>query len=193
MNHREEPPHLPAGARRALYATALLLVPALGLEQGHAGPRQGSLYPRAAEPTPYLPVIGFSALRFAAAPPPPDLVTRPASVGPPVPAASPIEATVAAANVTAAQRAPALAKPEPAAALDGASASNETATGKPPAPILPDTAHPIVHAEDFLPYFEIPGSAHQPADVTLIAPLGPTAPNAPVAPPSSATYTQTPR
>jgi hypothetical protein len=59
--------------------------------------------------------------------------------------------------------------------------------------MIPDDARPTIRAEDFLPYFQIPGSAQQPSDVTLLVPAARSAPAPAAIPPSSATYTQTPK
>jgi hypothetical protein len=180
MNHRESP-HLPAGMRRALRCLSLLIVPALALDESHATPGERTGIRVNAEPIPYLPVLGSPSLRIEEAPPPPDLVTRPASAAPPVPAATPAEASVAAANINAArsttvatEEAPTESKAEPSAISPGPAPAAKT----PPA-ILPDTTRPVIHPEDFLPYFQIPGSSSAPTPGPL--------------PPSSATYTQTPR
>ena len=203
MNHRE-PTHLPAGMRRALHCLSLLLLPALAPDGVHALPRSrppGSGPDlRNAEPNPYLPKLGAPALRFQDATPPPDLVTRPAAAAPPTPALTPTEASVALANAAAAHPAPAsTSEPRtvtspPAPAPDANPQPPAAAPVKTPPAILPDNARPSVRPEDFLPYFQIPGSAQQPSDVTLLVPAAPAAPTPPATlPPSSATYTQTPR
>jgi hypothetical protein len=190
MNHRESP-HLPAGLRRALRCLSLLLVPALTLDEGHAGTRLRSAI-RPHDSVPYLPVLGSPSLRFEEALPPPDLVARPAAAAPPVPALSPTESSVAQANADAARSTavpsgeqpvaaatkPVVAEPAPAPAV------------KTPAPIIPDAMHPVVHAEDFLPYFQIPGSAKQSGDVIMVVPGAPSAPTPAPIPQSSATYIQ---
>lgn len=205
MNHRE-PPHLPAGTRTALHCLSLLLLTAMASDGVSALPR-----PRAAakgarggqqgsDRNPYLPVTGAPPLRFATVPPPPDLVTRPPAAAPPTPALSPTEASIAQANAAAARSA-VLAETKGDKSPGGNSAeSNPSApagTDTPPArvppAILPDTIKPTVRPEDFLPFFQIPGSAQSTADVTVVVPA-PKAPPAPGAlPPSSATYTQTPK
>ena len=101
-----------------------------------------------------------------------------------MPALSPTENAVAQANVAAAHSAgPASAGPGETSANNFKPASEPTpapaptrtpAPAKPTsAPIIPDDVRPAVRAEDFLPYFQIPGAAAP-------APL----------PPSTATYTQ---
>lgn len=190
MNHRE-PPHLPVGVRRALRCLSLLLVPAMALDEGHAGIRFRSTIRPVTEPTPYLPVLGATSLRVEEVLPPPDLVTRPAAAAPPVPALTPTESSVAVANADAARSAavtPEDSTPAPAKAVPPPAPPR-----KMPPPILPDDVRPVVHPEDFLPYFQIPGSAKQANDVTLLTPGVPSAPTPAPIPPSSATYTQTPR
>jgi hypothetical protein len=177
MNHRE-PPQLPSGMRKALRCLSLLLVPALALDQGHAGTRLRSTIRTGSEPAPYLPIVGSPALRFEEALPPPDLVTRPAAAAPPVAALSPAESSVAVANSDAARS---TVVPPDDTGTDKPVVPPPAPQTKTPAPILPDTLHPITRPEDFLPYFQIPS-------VTQSSVPGP----APL-PPSTATYTQTPR
>ena len=194
MNHRE-PTHGPKGVRRALHCLAFLL-PALATESLPAAVR-----PRAAlglpsghhgtEPAAYLPALGAPPLRFAEVAPPPDLVSRPAAAAPPQPALSMTESSVALANAAAAQSAAirtsdTVSSPEPKAEATASAAAKPA-----PSSILPDENRPQVRPEDFLPFFQIPGSATQPGDVTLVVPVPRNVP-APVAlPTSSATYTQT--
>jgi hypothetical protein len=193
MNHRE-PPHLPVGVRRALRCLSLLLVPTLTLDQGVAGPRLRSAQRLGAEPLPYLPVLGSPTLRIEEAPPPPDLVTRPAAAAPPVPALTRLESSVAAANADAARTvASTRAQTEVTKSATSGTPEATKAPDRAPAPILPDTTRPVIHPEDFLPYFEIPASGSRRPDVTIIAPIPASAPAPAPIPPSSATYTQTPR
>ena len=198
MNHRE-PPHLSAGTRRALHCLSLLLLPAMAPDGVHALPRSNSSQrgnDRRADPLPYLPVTGAPPLRFQEAAPPPDLVARPAAAAPPTPALTPMETSVAQANAAAARSAtvsetPATTAPQTAPDASVAKPSG-TSPAKAPAPILPDNARPAVHPEDFLPYFQIPGSAQSSSDVTLFVPAPKTPPAPAPLPPSSATYRQTP-
>ncbi len=193
MNHRE-PPHLPVGVRRALRCLSLLLVPTLTLDQGVAGPRLRSAQRIGTEPIPYLPILGSPSLRIEEAPPP-DLVTRPPAAAPPVPALTPLETSVAAANSDAARTIATRGDlPESARSSATGTAEAPKASERTPAAILPDSTRTVIHPEDFLPYFQIPaaGSVRNSADVRVIAPMPDNAP-APAIPPSSATYTQTPR
>jgi hypothetical protein len=190
MNHRETP-QIPAATRRAFFCLSLMLSMAMTPKGAHALPR---LRLAAAGTTtwagqrPYLLVTGSIPLRIQPAP------TRLAPT-PDEAAASP--SNVAAADASAAAPsnvAPAESTPM-AINLTGEEkpAAPATAPAKTPAPILSDDARPTVRPEDFIPYFQIPGSARHPSDVTLLIPA-PKAPPAPASlPPSSATYTQTPR
>lgn len=138
--------------------------------------------------------MGAPSLRFQEAAPPPDLATRPPAAAPPTPPSLPPDSD-AAAKARAAQAAANGTSRETSAVPSGVEAplpDNAAPARKSPAPILQDDARPIIHPEDFLPYFQIPGSARQP-DVTVIVPL-PKPASAPSAQPSSsATYTQTPQ
>lgn len=195
MNHRE-PPLLPAGTRKALRCLSLLLVPALTLDEGLAGTRLRNNLRTNADALPYLPVLGSPGLRVEEAPlPPPDLVTRPAAAAPPVPAQTAEESSVAAANVDAARSAavpPDAPSAEPKQTTTPVAASEPPVTKAPP-PILPDSTRPVVRPEDFLPYFQIPGTARHSSDATILVPAAPGAPAPAAIPPSSATYTQSPR
>jgi hypothetical protein len=143
-----------------------------------------------AEPAPYLPILGAQPLRVEEAPPPPDLSSRPAAGAPPVPALNPTESAVAVANADAIRVAAnttddasgtAAETPEKQKQAEVAQviAPPVAPAQKTPPPILPDTSHPSVRPEDFLPYFQVPGSR--------------SVPDAPVPgaiPQSSATYIQ---
>lgn len=196
MNHRE-PPHLPVGMRRALYCLSLLMLPAMspGGAQALTRPRPTPDGPERGVDRPYLPALGAVPLRFQEAAPPPDLVTRPAAAAPPTPALSPTETSVALANAAAAARpaTPSPREPAPAATSPATVAPSNSAPAKTPPAILPDDASPSVKPEDFLPYFQLPGSAKTPGDVTVIVPAPRSAPAPAAIPPSSASYTQSPR
>ena len=201
MNHRE-PPHLSVGARRVLHSLSLLLISALAPEGVFAQPRQRptpgqSPDMQEVEQTPYLPYVGAPLLRFQEVAPPPDLVTRPAPAGPPTPTLSPTESSVAMENAAAPRSTASSLQPRPPEAPAPEAAVKPEAKAPPPAPvkstppaILPDDTHPPVRPEDFLPYFQIPGSATQPEDVNLLLPAPRTPPAPAPLPPSSATYTQ---
>ena len=147
---------------------------------------------------PYLTFVGAPPLRFQRVTPPPDVVTRPAAGAPPVPALTPTELSVALANAAAARSTTTAAQTR-----DDAPASESKLDPKSPVParakaapsaIIPDDTRPPVRPEDFLPYFQIPGSAKQASEVNVIVPVSTrtTAAPAPL-PPSSATYTQSPK
>lgn len=201
MNHRE-PPSLPTSASRALRYLSLLLLPMLAPEAATALARpRHTLGLNADEPggdaLPYLAVVGAPPLRFQRAAPPPDVVPRPTAGAPPMPPLTAIESTVALANTAAAQSTTAGARlPGEVAASDRKlEAKPATAPAKaPPAAILPDDTRPVVRPEDFLPYFQVPGAAKSAGEVNVIMPANAfTPPAAAPLPPSSATYTQSPR
>jgi hypothetical protein len=197
MNHRE-PPQLSVGARRALRCLSLLLLPALAPKAAHSVPRSRPSSDPAVEspgrePTPYLLTLGAPPLRFQRATPPPDLVTHPAAAAPPVPPLTPTESTVAQANAAAVQSTTTHPAPETTPLVDAKPKETPPSAKSAPRAILPDDTRPSVRPEDFLPYFQIPGAAKTPGEVNVIAPVPVTAPSAIVPPPSSATYTQTPR
>lgn len=197
MNHRE-PPLSPADTHGKRLGLLLGLLLALASTGSHAQTRSFSIsvVMRQSEGTPYLLATGAPPLRFQEAAPP--LHPAPSAPAPaPTPAATPTpDATT---PVPTEETAPAItvttdpATPAPSASNPPANPETSTAPAKTPAPILPDDARPPIRAEDFLPYFQIPGSAKTPADVTLLVPV----PKAPPAPgtlaPSSATYTQSPK
>lgn len=197
MNHRQ-PSHLSAGARRALHGLSLLLLPALAPEGVQAGPQSGRTPGhRAPEPppTPYLAVVGAPPLRFAEPAPPPDLTTRPPAAAPPRPALTQTEEVVATENLAAAKS---VAEAAPAAATPDSITDTQTVVQDTPPPspnkvppaILPDDNRPPVRAEDFLPFFQIPGSSRRASDVMLVTPVPNGAPAPAPLPPSSATYNQ---
>jgi hypothetical protein len=201
MNHREQT-HLRAGVRRALHSLTLLLLPIVApkalsaFTPNRARPDQPKESGSDQAPPPYLPVLGSPALRFQAAPPPPDLTSRPAAAAPPLPALSPTENTVAQANLAAAHPI-ASATPGKTPEPPPESAKVAPVPGTPakpaPPPILPDDSAPSVRPEDFLPYFQVPGAGRSPAGVNVIMPGVPGASGSLPVPPSSATYTQTPK
>ena len=143
------------------------------------------------ESAPYLLAVGAPPLRFQELPPPPALsIVRPA-VAPPSLLATPASET--------SNRDVIVPASEPVAAPAPAETRNESKEialppKKPgPAPILPDETRPPIRAEDFLPFFEIPGSRRGPAETSVIVPVPSSVPSGPPLTPSSATYTQTPR
>ncbi len=185
MNHRE-PPQLPVATCRALHVLALLLLPALAPTHTHATGRVG-----AADSSPYLLAVGAPPLRFREAQLPPKSGTRPPAGASPVPTGE-VSAPTAAPN-----RPDVLLAPPPAsvAAADdpGKPAPQRPNPQPPPAAIIPDDTRPNVRPEDFLPFFQLPGTAHAPVGVTVIAPVPQAAPTPATLPVSAATYTQSPR
>ncbi len=138
---------------------------------------------------PYLIAVGAPALRFRE----PETASEPAArsvvVGPPVPGLNADEAVVAVANA-AAVRVPSVREAKPDSVNAPKSGPALSIPRKPiPLSILPDDTRPQVRAEDFLPFFQIPGAAQGGDAPAAFAPQS--APGA--LPPSSATYTQTPK
>jgi hypothetical protein len=196
MNHRE-PPHLSAAKRRAGLWLTLALLPAMAPTGVHAMPRSLTLaiVSRTAESTPYLSATGAPPLRFRETAVPVDPTPRPTDVAINAPAATSSIAT----NVSPAGNGPvavasATSTPESTSVSEAASVREASATPhKTPAPILPDDSRPTIRPEDFIPYFQIPGSARHPADVTLLVPVPKAPPTPATLPTSSATYTQSPK
>lgn len=128
--------------------------------------------------------MGSPPLRFRESAPPADLVASPPAAAPPLPHLTQAESSVGQANTAAAH---ALSSDRPADASGPESKAD--AQKSTPVSILPDTIRPQVQAEDFLPYFLIPDSAK-----TDNQPSRPPQPPSPgTLPPSTATYTQTPK
>ncbi len=195
MNHRETALP-PATSRRSLRCLAALLLPAIGPGAASAPPRTGradslSVAELRRLQLPYLPVCGAPPLRFARPAPPPDLAAEPPAAAPPVPDLSPTENLVASANTAAMQ--PVEPSAPPAAASEAPASPMGAPPRTPPPAILPDDTRPSVRAEDFLPFFRVPGGGRGAPETSVIVPGVPTAPSAPAVPPSAATYTQTPR
>jgi hypothetical protein len=189
MNHRE-PPHPTAGVRRARLCLALLLPAVLAPAGAHA-----ALRPKAAlkaDQNAYLPAIAAPALRFQAPALPREQVARITFTKPaPKPESAP-----------ALPKADATARAAPAAPATEAKDAGEktatrpavTASARPPAQIIPDDTRGAVQAEDFIPFFQLPGSARSPGGLNVIVPLPTPAavPTPGALPPSSATFRQTP-
>lgn len=199
MNQRE-PTSTPIGVGQTLSCLALLLLPMVAAARAWsrpALPMQDAL----PHPRTYLVALGSPPLRFEEPAPPPDLVTRPAAGAPPRPAM--FDEPLAGQDQPAAPAAVSASSPSPTAdhtPVPGA--STDSATTPPteaqvpvhtPPPILPDDVRPQTRPEDFLPFFQIP--ATQPGGPSVIVPVPriPASPAPAPLPPSSATYTQTPR
>ncbi len=186
MNHRE-PPHPTAGVRKAKLCLALLVLSSLAPTGAQAALRKP--VPPKADPASYLPAIAAPALRFQAAPPPREQITKIALAKPAPKPVTLIESSIPRAS-DAIARAAADAK---AAAADKTDTKPATTTpAKTPSQIIPDEIRPSVHPEDFIPFFQIPGSARAPANVNVIVPAIPSVPTPAALPSSSATYRQTP-
>jgi len=204
MNQRE-PTTAPQGVGQALPCLALLLLPLLMAQRAWSRPVRLPVGNIGQISQPYLSAIGAPLLRFAEAAPPPDLAGRPAAAGgPPHPAAAEEpETDTSIANpqrrktgVTPPARADVMIEPTPNPPGTIAEPARKPAPGstdapapetRTPPPILQDELHPQARPEDFLPFFQIP-STHSGDNSTVAEPRTP----APL-PPSSATYTQTPR
>ncbi len=137
---------------------------------------------------PYLKLTGALALRFSASPPPPppDLTTKPAASAPPFPVTSAPAAT----TLSHLTPPPVVTATIPPATPAPSAPTSQTAPAgpNPPPAILPDDTHSSTRPEDFLPFFQFPGSA---GDVTVSSPATPARPPTPgQLPPSSATYQQ---
>lgn len=172
------------------WLTAFLL-PAIGPGVVYGPPLAGRAHkPSVADlrrtQLPYLPVCGAPPLRFERPAPPPDVATDPPAAAPPIPSLDPTETIVASANTAAMQP----VEPAPPATAEPAPAAPAKAD---PRAILPDDTRPPVRAEDFLPFFRVPGAGRGTSGATLVVPGVPAAPPGPANAPSSATYTQTPR
>jgi len=194
MNHLD-PPHLPVDLCRTLHVAALLLLPTMAQTHSHATGRSGGR-----DSTPYLLAVGHSPLRFREEEPPPVSARRPPAGAPPAPDDG--------ANATSADPgkssdvilAPALAataavsSPSPGLTAD-AGRPDVPPANQPPAPpaIIPDDTRPVVRPEDFLPFFQLPGSTGSAGGFTVIAPVPASAPAPAALPPSSASFTQSPR
>jgi hypothetical protein len=186
MNHCE-PPHPTAGVRRARLCLALLLPAVLAPAGAHAALRPKPALK--ADKDAYLPAIAAPALRFQAPALPRAQVAR---ITFPKPTPKP-EATPPAPKADATAPAAPVIEPKDAGERSDTKPA-VTAPSRPPAQILPDDTRSAVQAEDFIPFFRLPGSSRTPGGANVIVPLpAPAAPPAPGAlPPSSATFRQTP-
>lgn len=177
---------------------SMLLLPALVPEAAPALPRERRA-PEAAgsDSVPYLKVIDTLPLRFQHSEPPPSFITRPVGGAPPVPPLTPAESSILQANAAAAQSVARATRPPdeaPVTEIKSAVTPPPVPAKPTPAAILPDDARPSIRPEDFLPYFQIPGSAKQANEVNVIMPASAVTAPAPAAlPPSTATYTQSPK
>jgi hypothetical protein len=199
MNQRE-PSQSPAGTRRATHCLSLLLLTTMAPISVHAFPRPlhfVAVVSRSVAPMSYLPATGAPPLRFQE----PAAIALASSVGGAESTAATSPANASPTPSSASATGPDIVSPglTTAAANNDQRGPNQSPTSDPsqqpartPAPILPDDARPAVRPEDFLPYFQIPGSAQHPSDVTLLVPAPKAAPAPVRLPASSATYRQTP-
>lgn len=192
MNHREIT-HPPVRRREALGCLALMLLAPTGAA---ALPRPNSPQAHGTNPanlTNYLPVLGAPQLRFQPKPIMTEPVSKPASeTGPTAPttSSSPTNDFIIPQLYGAADPVKDAAGQNSA---DTPAAAKPPTAPKPPPAILYDDLRPATRAEDFLPYFQMPGSARSAGDVNLLIPAPRSAPAPAAIPPSSATYTQTPK
>ncbi len=134
---------------------------------------------------PYLKVADLRPLRFKPDRPPPDLSSRPSAGAPPQPlvASGPDHRDSVETNLEPGHN-PGDTTPLPPPAAPPVAVP----TGSSPIAILPDDTRPSTRHEDFLPFFQLPGTN---PDVNIFVPGIPTRPPAPgPLPPSSATYQQ---
>ncbi len=194
MNQREPRP-LPRESLRVLHYVALLLLPVLDATNTNATGRSRSTgqfrAPAPAGSTPYLLALGPPPLRFQEYTPPPDLSTRLPAGAPPPPSGSASLNPPSSDVILPIAETPSL--PPPAATKSDVKDTPGRPKKSAPSAIIPDDTRAPVRPEDFLPFFQIPGTAKGPAEVSVVVPIpGSVPPPAPL-PPSSATYTQTPR
>lgn len=189
MNHHQR--HTPPGAKRTLHFFALLFAAVLLCSKAAA-----TFLPRRLHPAPqkvtargYLVVGSAPELRFQeAVPPAVRVTTKPtaSSASPAAPIASrdvvsPSEATTAVSESAVPNEAPAEEK-----------TSSKTRTG-PPGRIIPDATRPVARPEDFLPFFRFPSAGDHSGRAEVLVPVPPATASGTPLPPSSATYTQSPK
>ena len=189
MNNREPRP-TPRESLRVFRSVAVLLLPVLGVDNAQAAGRSRSSNPVrtpvAEGSVPYLLALGPPPLRFQEYVPPPE-------VSPRLPAGGPTTSASPATSHTSDVILPA-SDTDPTPAAKNEPKDNPAAPKKPgPAAIIPDDTRPQVRPEDFLPFFQIPGSGRGPVEVNVLAPIPSGVPSPAPLQPSSATYTQTPR
>jgi hypothetical protein len=187
MNQRVKSPATAKGRRAWIFLS--LLLPAFASKvstQNSMSPLLDTNPHYPPNTHPYLHVVMPAALRFEDAEPPPDLVARPPAGAPPKPHEKDNAKPDVVLPKPAATAAPAPA-PVPAKANEvpaPVTAAPATPAVQTPPPILPDDVPTQVRPEDFLPYFQYPGSARRGRGD---APPPPASPPLPV---STATYTE---
>lgn len=199
MTSRAQPSRPPV----APWASLRLLLACLLPVGANSGPAVAPEPVRSARSRPYLTTLGAPQLRFAQAVPPPDLTVHRVAA-PPLPPTEEIGQANTAAAATAIGAIEAMPTTTDAGAGTGApppelgtvpeSADPPPATPAaakpPPISILPDDTRQKVRAEDFLPFFQFPGSGGGRSELNVIVPVPPTPPAPGTQPPSSATYRQ---
>ena len=190
MNHRE-PPHPTAGVRRATLCLASLLLPVLAPTGAQASLRK----PSAPKPdsTAYLPAIAAPALRFQSPALPREQIARITFLQRTPKPTTEVDPSQAKASDATGRTAKANAAntPDPVVATEPAKAAAPSPARNPQA-IIPDDTRPTIHPEEFVPFFQIPGSAKGPGSVNVIVPVPASVPAPAPLPQSSATYRQTP-
>lgn len=200
MTSRAQPSRPPV----APWASLRLLLACLLPVGANSGPAVAPEPVRSARSRPYLTTLGAPQLRFAQAVPPPDLTVHRVAA-PPLPPTEEIGQANTAAAATAFGAIEAMPGPPPAESSPDTGplppelgpvpesvhlVAPPAATKPPPVSILPDDTRQKVRAEDFLPYFQFPGSGHGRSELSVIVPVPPTPPAPGTQPPSSATYRQ---
>ena len=187
----------PVGLVRLLRCLSFLLVPALASD-ATSGPHSLS---QSAPPTSggdasslYLPMVGPPPLRFAQAPPPPDLSTRPAPTAPPQPSA--MEENAAIHSASARSGSPSVGNtgmvsdPRRTVPADVVPVVPDPTVKRPPVKetpaLLPDDVQHESRPEEILPFFQFPGSD----GTTIVVPGVPVSPEPTRLPVSSAVYRQ---
>ncbi|MEO5960295.1 MAG: hypothetical protein ABIR80_14370, partial [Opitutaceae bacterium] len=152
-------------------------------------PPQGKRHARSA---PYLIALGAPPLTFQE-PVVPLIEVTPSTAVAPTRLTPPPGETTSAASVAPTPSLPVRADAEMRVAEINLPRKEPSGEPKRTPSILPDDARPTIRPEDFLPYFQIPGSAKNSDDVNLLVPVPRSVPTPPTLPPSSATYTITPK
>ncbi len=146
-----------------------------------------------ASPSGYLAVVGAPQLRFQTK----TVVAEAVAKAPDAPVAALSKSSSSPHNDFISPKIPGTADnaTEPSSVIlpEKTVATTPAPAVKSPPAIIQDDLRPTARAEDFLPYFQMPGSARSSGDVTLLTPGLRSAPAPAAIPPSSATYTQTPK
>jgi hypothetical protein len=186
MNFRANQPNL-ARLRKVWYCLCLGFTPALATRVGgqfEAETRRGSApFEQREHSQPYLGVVGAPPLRFQE-PAHTDFSEAPPPGGAPPTPGSPLDSSAAkpagslpSPAATAPAQTAAMTQPVPASATH--SPGQPVGPDSTPPTILPDEMRPWVRPEEFLPFFQLPGSG---------VPATPSPEQPPKLPPSSATY-----